>query len=365
MRIALVTSLLWGGGAARVLVAMANHWGRAGHEVTLLCFEDGSRPPFYPVDPRVTVQFLDIYGRSRSPLESIRNNLRRCRVIRSALLARKPDVVVSFIDTANVRVLIAMLGTGVPVIVSERVHPAHEDIGWRWSLLRRLTYRLAASLVVQTGEIREYFRNWPLRDLRVIHNPARAIAPAGTAPAIPRPSVVAVGRMAAQKNYALLARAFAAARRKHPQWSLAIAGKRAPDPALDEILHAEGLGGQVRFLGQIADVGGLLEQTDIYVLSSSHEGFPNALCEAMSAGAACIATNCPSGPADIIEHGVNGLLVENGNADRLAEALERLMGDAELRARLGANARGLAERYAESRIMSLWDRCLADVISAN
>lgn len=357
MNIVLLTSTLEGGGAARVLAHMANHWAAGGHDVTLMSFEDGSDPSFYPLDPRVRVRYLALNRHSPNLLASLVNNWRRLATIRREILAAKPVAVISFIDTANVRTILALLGTGVSVIVSERVHPAYEDIGRMWRLLRRLTYPLADCLVVQTGQIADWFRGWGLKQLTVVANPVIPVPVRGDAPRLPSPCLLAVGRLYPQKDYDLLLRAFAAAR--VPDWTLCIAGQGPLRQKLEKLAAELGLGSRVQLLGQVQDVGGLLQQAGAYVMSSTYEGFPNALCEALAAGLPCLSTDCPSGPSEVIRDGENGLLVPVGDEAALAEALVRLLGDAELRRRLGGRAVEVASRFALSEIMAQWERVLA------
>ncbi|MDP3428326.1 MAG: glycosyltransferase, partial [Humidesulfovibrio sp.] len=115
-----------------------------------------------------------------------------------------------------------------------------------------------------------------------------------------------------------------------------------------------GLTGRVLLMGQVADVGGLLKQADAYVLSSSYEGFPNSLCEAMAAGLACVSTNCPSGPGEVVDNGENGLLVTVDDAEALAAALSSIMRDAALRERLGTRAKNICQRFSLSQVMAQW-----------
>jgi len=356
LTVTLLTSTLEGGGAARVLAHMANHWAGQGDAVTLISFEDGSRPPFYPLHPAVRVRYLNLNRQSESLAAGIANNWNRCAAIRSAILADRPQAVISFIDSANVRTILAMLGSGVPVIVSERVHPGFENIGPIWTVLRRLTYPLASRVVVQTSQIAAHLRGWGLRRVEVIPNPVLLLPPTGAAPRLPRPCLLAVGRIYPQKDYGLMLRAFAAA--KCGGWTLCIAGDGPERGAMERLAESLGLGEHVRFLGQVADVGGLLAQVDAYVLSSAYEGFPNALCEAMATGLACVATDCPSGPADLISHGENGLLVPNGDQTALADALHQVMTDRDLAARLGQAARAVRDRFGPERIMAAWEDCI-------
>ena len=99
----------------------------------------------------------------------------------------------------------------------------------------------------------------------------------------------------------------------------------------------------------------------IFVLPSRVEGYPNALIEAMAGGAPSIATDCRSGPAEIVRDGVDGLLVPTEDVAALAAALDRLMGDPALRRALGAQATAIATRLDPAVIGRRWDDLIATV----
>ena len=100
-------------------------------------------------------------------------------------------------------------------------------------------------------------------------------------------------------------------------------------------------------------------RADVFVLSSHFEGFPNTLLEAMGHGVACVAYDCPAGPADLIEDGHSGRLVApNAGVAGLAEAMQQLIADAPYRETLAANAATAAERFAEHRVVALWSELL-------
>lgn len=358
MNIALVTSLLSGGGAARVLALMAGHWSAAGYQVTLFSFEPEGSQPFYALREGVGVRYLNVNQPSQGLFSALAHNWRRCRALRREIRAVRPDAVISFVDATNVQVLLALMGSGIPVVVSERIHPAHEDIGRIWSALRRLAYPLARCVAVQTRDAAAFFSGWGLRDLRVIPNPVQPLPVRGTAPQPSRPFLLAAGRLCVQKAFGLLLDAFAAVAGKHPEWSLCIAGEGPARGELEGQILALGLEGRVLLPGQVEDMGGLMEQAGCFVLSSAYEGFPNVLCEAMSAGLACVSTDCPSGPADLIVSGENGLLVPNSDVPALARGLDELLSDATLRQRLGRAARAVQERYGLEQVMAAWEQAL-------
>ncbi|MEF2146461.1 MAG: glycosyltransferase, partial [Desulfovibrionaceae bacterium] len=208
----------------------------------------------------------------------------------------------------------------------------------------------------------EYFPGFLQKRLATIPNPVIPPPFLGEAPELPPRTVLAVGRIAPQKGYDVLLDAFAQVSATHPQWRLCIAGGGGPTDSLKSQAKSLGIDDNVRFLGAVRDVGGLLRQAEIYVMSSRYEGFPNALCEAMASGLPCVSSDCPSGPAEIIEHEVNGLLVPNANAEALASALRRLMDDPGLRKRLAAKAAELTASFSENRIMDLWEDLLRRIL---
>lgn len=147
--------------------------------------------------------------------------------------------------------------------------------------------------------------------------------------------VLAVGRLAPEKNLEALLDAMGSIDNSR----LELAGS-GPD---EEALRSRA-GANVQFLGRVpnSDIPGLLGKAQVYVLPSRQEGSPKALLEAMASGKAVVGADSP-GIREVIEDGVNGLLVA-GTRDALADAINRLLGDAALRARLGAAAREYVEK---------------------
>jgi glycosyltransferase involved in cell wall biosynthesis len=106
-----------------------------------------------------------------------------------------------------------------------------------------------------------------------------------------------------------------------------------------------------------------MSQSGIFVLSSRTEGFPNVLGEAMACGLPVVSFDCPSGPSEMIQDGVNGLLVPPENIQELSSALERLMSSAELRKKLGEQARKITEPYSLDKIVQSWEELIVEVVN--
>ncbi len=342
-------------------VTLCNHWAEHGWDVTLATYDDGSKPPFFPLSPRVRHVTLDLQRRSTGLVHSVLNNARRVLRLRSFVREQRPERILSFMDQTNILALIAAAGTGIPVVVAERVDPAHHPIPVAWKILRRLTYGRAFAIAVQTRSIAAFFpASWQGR-IAVIPNPVPEIASAiqeTPVPTRPRRSILAMGRLERQKGFDLLIRAFTLVAPARPEWDLTILGEGSERDALAGEISRAGLSTRITLPGRDPDAIGALRRADLFVLSSRYEGFPNALCEAMACGVPVISFDCPSGPADIVRDGVDGRLVPAEDVDALAEAMTELTGNAPLRLALGAKATEVAARYSVERLARRWERVL-------
>jgi glycosyltransferase involved in cell wall biosynthesis len=358
MRIVCVMSTVGRGGALRVLTALMAAWTRRGDEVVLVTQVPVGGEAF-PIPDAVHRVGLGLRRDTHSLPEALRANAERVRAIRAELVRHRPDVIVAFENVTNVLTLIAAVGLPTPVVVSERVDPRHHPIGRIWSVLRALSYPRAATVVLQTESLKAWARSLPRPPrVAVIPNPAPAFAARSDAPRIvDGPYVLGMGRLVRQKGFDLLVRAFALVARRHAEHRLVIAGDgdRAP---LERLAGELGVGARVHLPG-VLDPAVAMRDAEAFVLSSRYEGFPNVLLEAMALGRAVVATRCPSGPDEVITDGADGLLVAPEDPVALAGALDRVLTDAGLRARLGEAARARMASYGLDQIVERWDAVFA------
>jgi GalNAc-alpha-(1->4)-GalNAc-alpha-(1->3)-diNAcBac-PP-undecaprenol alpha-1,4-N-acetyl-D-galactosaminyltransferase len=362
MRITLAISSMGCGGAERVMATLANRWaGEEGQSVTLLTLS-AAADDFYQLDPNVARIGLQLLKPSHGAAHAFLANARRVAAVRRAIESSAPDVVVSFMDTMNVLTLCATAGLGVPVVVSERIDPTACTPGRFWSLLRRATYGRASGIVIQTTRAAEWARRqgWSV-PVTVIANPvdARFLVPLnGDARA---ETVVGIGRLTAQKRFDRLIDGFDRVATKHPGWSLVIAGEGPLRGELADRMSRSAAASRMRLCGRVEDVVSLLRGSRIFVLSSAFEGFPNALHEAMACGCAVIATDCPSGPSEMVANGLTGLLVPQ-SVDSISDALDELMGDESRCRTLGSNAHCAAGTCSTEAIGARWDALIDSLL---
>lgn len=351
-----------GGGAERVAALLCNHWAESGHEVVLMPTFSGRGGCIYPLNEKVRLEYLadkvDSTSRARW------NGLRRLLMLRQVMREFKPDAVISFLTHVNVASIVAAIGLPCSVVVSERTNPALFELSKFWALGRRLLYRRARCVVVQTAQVRRWVEaNCPGARVELIPNPVVFPLPAGEPKVSPvskvgtaRSILLAVGRLGPEKGFDRLLHAFGGLAPENPEWDLVIVGEGPERSTLERQVIELGLAGRVHLPGRIGNLGDWYERADLYALSSYFEGFPNTLAEAMAYGLPAVSTDCATGPSDLITQGSDGLLVppEDG-ASSLRGALSSLMKDPVLRATMGAKAVNVRERFAIERVVEQWN----------
>ena len=366
MRIAFVIYSLAAGGAERVASTLINYWVGAGEQVTLVTF-DSVEKDFYRIDARVKRNALGLTNESKNRREFIFNNLRRVKSLRAFFRSFEFDVVVSFIDKTNVLVLLATLGLGVPVIVSERIDPREYAIGTIAACLRRALYPCARALVVQTDGIGQWARRIVKREvIHVIPNPIseQFLGSHRSNGTRAYHTVVAIGRMELQKGFDRLLVAFGKCADRHPDWTLRILGEGTERPSLQELAIKLGLESRIRLDTVTKEPERVLRDSDLFVLSSRYEGFPTVLLEAMACGLPVISFDCPTGPREMIRDGIDGVLVPPDDVEALAKAMDGLMGTQEERQLLAARAVEISERFGLPRVMAMWSEVLGKASQA-
>ena len=391
MRITLVISNLLCGGAQRVASLLAGCWAESAWEVTLLTLGQDGHHPFFKLHP--AVKHLDLwslpanesmvrpsvtdsddrlapllkFARDCTPLERafVLRELDSLLRLRNAIAATNPDVVISFVDVTNVRVLLSSLGLAIPVVVCEHTDPARVSLGSRaWSSLRRRVYPAAAGVVTLTQEALDHFSPAVRRLGRVIPNPA--IVPDSDGVRAERSGqrvLITLGRLSYEKGFDLLLRAFAKIAQSHTRWTLEIWGDGPLRDQLALLIERLGLTGRALLCGLTDHPYDVVRRADVFALSSRIEGFPVALCEAMACGLPVVCCDCSAGVRAIVRDGVDGLLTPAEDVASLAEALDQLMSDEQMRLRLGDRAREVTERFGIERVMVSWAEMLTSLTS--
>lgn len=363
MRILTIIPTMGPGGAERTMSYLISHLAKH-HAVTLLTFEKPDKAPFYSIPSSVEHLRMDKLG--GRGLRRISQILSRAKLIRQAVKAQNPDVVISFMVGINVTTLVGCLGLGVPIVVSERIDPSELRIGWIKKQARVYTYPLARCVVVPTSRVANYFASSPQPNIRIIGN-AVPVAPLTAQPCVAnrngRRRLIAVGRCDVQKGFDSLIDAFALIAGDYPDWDLVILGDGPERHRLEGRVRQLGLATRIDLVGTVTDVFRELAVSHVMAFPSHNEGFPNALAEGLAAGLPAVGYKRVSGVEDLIVDGITGFLVDRAEGTSgLARALSTLMSDPQLRARLGDAARRHIKQWTPDHIFALWEDVLREAV---
>lgn len=334
MVIMLTIPSLCNGGMERVLAALADRFVCEGREVHLILF--GLRPLlFYPLNESVTLHLPQEGGLlARKPWIAFQRML----FIRREVKKADPAVLLSFGEYWNSFVLLSLAGSGYPVFISDRCAPGKKLNGIH-EAIRRLLYPRAAGIIVQTLSAEaHYHRRFPGLRTAVIPNPLMELAPGP--PPQKRKQILMVARMISGKHHDRLISIFAGL--DAPDWSLLLVGSDDQGQhhleRLRILAHTLRVNDRVIFAGETKDVIPYYHAAQIFAFTSSSEGFPNVINEALAAGLPVVSYDCEAGPSELIRDGENGYLVPLFDDLLFRERLQQLIDDEGLRQRMGQTA---------------------------
>ena len=355
MKIAFVINSLEGGGAERVVCTLARHYWTGGHTVVIVTLQGGTSAYELPADIVVhhlrTRRLMQGLGRlAFLPLAAFE--------LASVLARERPDATLSFLTRSNLaHLLTRWLGNSRPICVSEQVDGEAEYVGLKLplrALVRRL-YPRADHIVASSEGVRQSLGRMgvPLARIRTIHNPqdlavikADARLAAHESPSRRPFRVVMAGRLTRQKDYPTILEALALLRKERTlDVRLVVLGDGPDRPALEAKAQQLGVADGIEWSGWVKNIHAAMARCDAFALTSIYEGFGNVLVEAMACGLPVISTECPSGPAEILEGGTHGFLVPVGDAVAIADAVHVLSEDPAVYADYQRRALARAERF--------------------
>lgn len=252
---------------------------------------------------------------------------------------------------SNIFALPAAALARVPVRIGNR-REINPDKALGLIALQRATYVCAHSIVANSAAVAERLRRErvPARAIKVVPNgiDADAYAPHGPGPLR---RIVTVANLRPEKAHDILIDAFALLAPTAPRLELFIVGDGPCADALKQHAAQRGVASRVRFLGHRDDVREILSGSDLFVLTSRSEAFPNSVMEAMAAALPVIATDV-GGVPELIQHDVNGILIPVGDRSALVRSVRTLLDHPSRAAALGNSAREtIASRFSFTRMV--------------
>lgn len=363
------------GGMERVLLNKVTYLSQLpGWEVAVVTTDQHQRPPFYPFPEKVRMTDLEINysednekGAWKKITGYLRKRKEHKRKLTALLLKEKPDIVVSLYPSES---------SFIPDIKdgSKKVLELHYCkffrlqygrkglLGWIDKLRTRQDEQIVRrfdKFVVLTNEDREYWGDLP--NIEVIPNAAMHVSDAYSD--VMNKRVIAVGRLDYQKGFDRLIQAWELVQHtgKFTDWKLDIYGQGEWQEMLQQMIDKAELQNTVCLNRPTKQIGEEYVKSDMLVMSSNYEGFPMVMIEAMACGLPVVSFDYKCGPKDIIQSGINGLLVPNGDIQALADAMMKVMEDEAYRKMLSLNARKVVDTYSEQAVMAQWIRLFTSI----
>lgn len=363
------------GGMERVLLNKVTYLSQLpGWEVSIVTTDQHHRPPFYPFPEKVRMTDLDINysddndkGAWKKITGYLRKRKEHKRKLTALLQKEKPDIVVSLYPSES---------SFIPDIKdgSKKVLELHFCkffrlqygrkglLGWidKWRTRQdeRIVRRFD-KFVVLTHEDKGYWGKLP--NIEVIPNAAMHVSESYSD--VTNKRVIAVGRLDYQKGFDRLIEAWEWIQRtgEWADWRLDIFGQGEWQEMLQQMIDEKGLQDTVRINKPTKQIGEEYVKSSLLVMSSHYEGFPMVMIESMACGLPVVSFDYKCGPKDIIQHGINGLLVPEGDIKALANAMMEVMTDETYRRMLSRNARKVVDTYSEEAVMARWIRLFTSI----
>ncbi len=370
LKIVYVTPALYmAGGVERVLTLKANYFAEHfGYDITIILTEGKGKPLFYPLSEKIKVINLDINFEELwtcSFLKKIFVYLRKQRRFRKLLtkelMRLRPDITVSLLRREIN--FINDIKDGSKKVGEMHINRAnYRNFNTeRASVFQRLFAKIWSGelvgklnrldkLVVLTDKDKEA---WMELDNVVVLPDPLSLTPVAKSQLTAK-RVVAIARYSHEKGIDLLLQSWAKAEKMITEWRLDIFGDgdwSAYERMIEELKIDRS---RCQLHGRTNDVEREYVNSSLFVLSSRFEGFGMVITEAMACGLPVVAFDCPWGPRAIITDGEDGLLVENGNVEALADALARLMGNETLRRSMAEAGVRNVQRFSLESIAGRW-----------
>ena len=332
-KICLIIPSLGPGGMERVMSLIANYFSTEKRAEIHLILYAKKRNIFYELDESVSIHRPNFEFNDRF---RVYFTLKTLFFLRKKIKELSPDVVLSFGEYWNQFVLLSNLGRGDRIYVADRSQPGLER-SFLYYKLTNLLYNRSKGIIVQTRKAKSiYHKLYDHQNIIAIGNPIREVE--GHDGITDREKIIlSVGRLVTTKHFDLLIRIFKKVNKEN--WRLIIVGgdsqKQNEMKRLSALIEEKNLEDRVELAGMVSNVDEYYRKSSIFAFTSSSEGFPNVIGEAMSAGLPIISFDCVAGPSDLIEDGKNGYLVPLFDQKKYVEKLSTLIKNEDLRIRMG------------------------------
>lgn len=381
----LVYNIYGMGGTVRTVVNTANYFAAKNHEVEIISVRRTSATPMFDIDKKVKITPIfdarkgKLFGKNTPLYQKIIKRI--LMKFPSFFIDKSEDLYQMFNLFVDFKIIAALKKINKGILITtipsfnilatkfvkkdvikvgqEHLYFAGHAPGLQ-NKIKKHYKKLDALTCLTDSEINDYEQllKGSKVDLYKVENATDI--PEETAK-LDKKVVIAAGRYAPEKGFDLLIPAFAKVIKKHPDWKLKIFGSGVEEEVLREKIFEEKAYNNIFLMQKTNNIIGEMRNSSIYALSSRYESFGMVIIEAMSVGVPCVGFAC-TGPREVITHKEDGILVEEGNVEELANSLMMLIESEELRKEYGRMARKNVEKYTFNVVGGKWDRILEEQV---
>lgn len=347
----LIGNLNNSGGTERVTTLIANALAKKNYQVSILSLADG-RQSFFELVPSIKT-----YSLYPEKISFKKNFLGAVWRIRRFVTQNQIDTLVAVDSIYCVFTVPALFGLKVKHICWEHFNfkvnlgVKYRDIGRKWAA------KYCDCVVTLTKRDKELWEQG-IKNIKAKIIPIANPSPfevQENIPSLDYKTILCVGRLTYQKGFDLLITAWARVAQQVPDWKIVIVGSGEDEQMLKQMAKSLGVDDSIIFAGQQKNMSTFYRQASFFCMSSRFEGLPMVLLEAQSYGLPIVAFDCDTGPAEIVQHNINGLLVESGNINGLTNSLLELINLSNIQyEKTSSNAVENSVRYSVNPILKQW-----------
>lgn len=347
----LIGNLNNSGGTERVTSLIANALAQKNFQVSILSLADGKQS-FFELEPDIKT-----YSLYPEKISFKKNFLGAVWLIRRFVTQNQIDTLVVVDSISCVFTVPALFGLKVKHICWEHFNfkvnlgVKYRDIGRKWAA------KYCDYVVTLTKRDKELWEQG-IKNIKAKIIPIANPSPfevQENIPSVDYKTILCVGRLTYQKGFDLLITAWAKVAQQVPDWKVIIVGSGEDEIMLKQMAKDFAVEDSIVFAGQQSNMDQFYRKASFFCMSSRFEGLPMVLLEAQSYGLPIVAFDCDTGPAEIVQHNINGLLVESGNINGLTNSLLELINLSNIQyEKMSSNAVENSVKYSVNPILKQW-----------
>ena len=365
-------------GMERILTDKINYLAEKNDmELFLITYEQSGHPLSFPLHPKVKhidldVRFYSTHGHSLLKRVSMYSKMRKLfkKRLKDVISEINPEIIVTTTYSYPILDLIIKVSKTSKYILESHVakssvlksndftNPIIKKIANIYDAYTLKQIRKFDVLVTLTNDDQGSWGN--ITQTLVIPNFVKPYT--STTTSLDTHKIISVGRLHEQKGYDLLIKSWGYVHSQHPNWEIHIYGNGALKETLTNNIQEHHLQECFFIHPPTPTIHEEYSKYSFYVMSSRYEGLPMVLLEAMSHGLPCVSFNCPYGPSEIIKNREDGLLIENGDINALAEGICYLIEHEEERKQMSKRAKENIQRYSPEHIMKQWNELFNNLV---